>query len=204
MIDMLYNFNRFEQQLKFESEHDFYFIQVIKRNKDQKDDIGKNSIVIKDFFINSIRDYKDKKSKMQDLADENNARVMGRLNVRNYEKLSLKMMKLMVEYIESKTYIGMNNMLAKVAGQYHSDPNKKWLLDFDEPFDQDKYNNLDLILHGIEPRDFNTKVIGHFPSPNGYHVITRPFNLKKFKETEYGNIDVHKDNPVNIYVPETI
>jgi len=36
------------------------------------------------------------------------------------------------------------------------------------------------------------------PTKSGVHIITRPFNLKKFKE-KYPNVDVHKDNPTILY-----
>jgi len=38
------------------------------------------------------------------------------------------------------------------------------------------------------------------PTKNGYHLITRSFNMKVFSE-KYPNIDVHKDNMTILYCP---
>lgn len=35
---------------------------------------------------------------------------------------------------------------------------------------------------------------------NFEQVITSPFNLKEFKK-KYPELDVHKNNPTNIYIP---
>jgi hypothetical protein len=37
------------------------------------------------------------------------------------------------------------------------------------------------------------------PTKSGIHIITRPFNLKNFKE-KYPDVDVHKDNMVILYL----
>jgi len=42
------------------------------------------------------------------------------------------------------------------------------------------------------------------PTKNGYHMITRPFNLSKFKLLINDldvRLDVHKDNPTILYCP---
>jgi hypothetical protein len=36
------------------------------------------------------------------------------------------------------------------------------------------------------------------PTKNGVHIITRPFNLQKFKGFHPG-MDVHKENPTLLY-----
>ena len=51
----------------------------------------------------------------------------------------------------------------------------------------------------IEP--FGQKVVACLPTKNGYHLITNPFRLDKFKEM-YPNIDIHKNNPTLLYFNE--
>jgi len=43
------------------------------------------------------------------------------------------------------------------------------------------------------------KVIDLIPSKSGYHLITNPFNLAKFKKLY--PVDVQKDAPTNLYIP---
>lgn len=46
-------------------------------------------------------------------------------------------------------------------------------------------------------------LIDEIPTVNGYHLITKPFNLQKFKEI-FPYIDVHKNNPTLLYFPQPL
>lgn len=46
-------------------------------------------------------------------------------------------------------------------------------------------------------------LFAEIPTMNGCHLITKPFNLQKFKE-KFPKIDVHKNNPTVLYVPNSI
>ena len=46
--------------------------------------------------------------------------------------------------------------------------------------------------------DFNSKINATIPTKNGWHLITKPFNLQQFKE-KYPDIDVQKNNPTLLY-----
>ena len=40
----------------------------------------------------------------------------------------------------------------------------------------------------------------HLETKNGSHLIVKPFNIQTFKYI-YPEIEVHKDNPTNLYIP---
>ena len=44
------------------------------------------------------------------------------------------------------------------------------------------------------------KIYKKLTTKNGIHIITCSFNLQKFKQ-DYPEIEVHKDNPINLYIP---
>jgi len=50
---------------------------------------------------------------------------------------------------------------------------------------------------------YNSKIYTQIPTKNGYHIITKPFNLKQFKD-KYPDIDVHKNNPTILYIPKSL
>lgn len=50
-------------------------------------------------------------------------------------------------------------------------------------------NNLENILDIID-----------FPNENGFHLITKPFNMEEFRAL-HPTIDIHKDNPSILYIP---
>ena len=71
----------------------------------------------------------------------------------------------------------------------------KWL---DEYFEQDLNNG----FHGKTTRMFY--LTAEIPTKNGIHlIIERPFNLQQFR-TDFLNIDVHKNNPTILYIPESL
>jgi len=37
-------------------------------------------------------------------------------------------------------------------------------------------------------------------SKSGLHIITTPFNISEFNK-KYTDIEIHKDNPTNLYIP---
>jgi len=53
-------------------------------------------------------------------------------------------------------------------------------------------------IERIKP--IGNKLIDIIPSKNGYHVITSPFDVSEFSKS-FPNIDIHKDNPTNLYIP---
>ena len=55
---------------------------------------------------------------------------------------------------------------------------------------------IEIEINTIEPK--GDKILAVIPTLNGVHLITKPFNLQKFKEL-YPLIDVHKNNPTLLY-----
>jgi hypothetical protein len=112
-----------------------------------------------------------------------------------------------------KLALTQNNKAIKTAfdsvcGEFHSDTDKKWIVDVDfKDLDDREFfsgeNNISNIISTLTDLQLETEkepMIEILPTKNGVHIITRPFNLKKFRETFFG-IDVHKDNPSILYCP---
>jgi hypothetical protein len=91
-----------------------------------------------------------------------------------------------------------SSLFNTVCGETHSEKDKKWIIDIDDMFNDDQYLDLVNFLHDLEP--IGGKVITNLSSKNGFHIITTPFNMQKFKDT-HPTIDVHKNNPTNLYIP---
>ena len=49
-------------------------------------------------------------------------------------------------------------------------------------------------------RPIGQKVISIVPTKSGVHLISKPFDLQEFTK-KYPHIDIHKDNPTNLYIP---
>ena len=75
---MINNFDLIKPMLKFESEDDFYFIQILQRKKDNPEGVnGSNnsSRLVKGYYIKSIEHLDAFKDEMIFFANHFNARV---------------------------------------------------------------------------------------------------------------------------------
>ena len=68
--------------LQFDSEDDFYFLQILQRKKENPQ-LGSNSRVIKNYYITSQQHLLDKYEEIKKLCEVFNARASIRLNRRS-------------------------------------------------------------------------------------------------------------------------
>lgn len=182
--------------LKFESKDDFYYLQILQRKKENPQ-LGSNSRVIKNYYIISEEYLLDRYDEIKKLCEIFNARAMIRLNKRSFEKVGFKCMTNLANTMANKEYSFLKASYDRACGLGHNDNEKKWILDIDiinEEFDRE----VQLFINNVIPA--GGKILGNFKSKNGHHLITKPFNLQEFSQ-KYPEIEVHKDNPTNLYIP---
>lgn len=192
---MVNNSEKIREMLSFE-DNDFYFVEVIKRRKDNPG-LNRSEKVIRNYYIDSFESYDKIIPDLINVCKENTARAYIRVNKRNYEDLSLKILKRLADYISNKNYKAIRNVFDSVAGEFHSDKDKKWIVDIDwnEMFEYGNVGFTQLKLDLVELQDEAKKIamVVEMPTMNGCHIVTRPFNLMKFRKL-YPTIDIHKDN----------
>lgn len=202
---MVDNFKQIKALLNFE-EGKFYFLQVILRKKDFKEGLkvngtNNNSRLIKAYFIDSLEYLEYIEPEVKELCKIFNARAMIHLQKRDYEKIAFRALKLLTDNLINRNYHKIHKVYTSACGKFGSGQ-KYWIVDIDkEDIDRLSYtwfDDISIDLYNIQP--IGSKVIDIIPSKSGQHIITKPFNLNKFKEI-YPDIDVHKNNPVNIYIP---
>jgi hypothetical protein len=201
---MVNNFNLIRKFLDFSNPDTYYFLQILKRRKDNPM-LEKDMKVIGDYYIYSMEQFNKMESEIIDTCISHNARAYFRLNKRSSKKTAMQMLKRLTDLIVSENYKSVKNVFSSVSGEYHSDKDKKWIVDIDE-FDQTKLGQT-LKTHAIYQfieklqRDTGKEpMMEIIPTKNGVHIITRPFNLQTFKKI-YPNINIHKDNPTILFCP---
>jgi hypothetical protein len=188
--------------LEFPEKTSFYFLQVLKRRKDNPD-LGKDMKHIADYYIYSLEQFDELKPRIIAQCDVENARAYFRINRRDAKKVAMQVLKRTVDYIMSEDYRAVKNAFASCAGEFHSDPDKKWIVDVDwkdisEGLDRDEYlNTLMSDVQELVQETGRDDTLYTIPTKNGIHVVCRPFNLKKFSDVY--DVDVHKDNPTILY-----
>lgn len=194
---MIDNFDQIKKLLKFENENEFYFIQVIQRKKEHEF-LGKNNRLIKAYYIYSLENLEKYKSEMILLANTFNARVYIHFNRRNAKMIALEMMEDLAHSIKSNQFY-LGKIYNTVCGRHHSDKDKTWIVDVDNK-NVLFLAEIENFLRKIEPNLGDSKVLAYIETKNGYHIITNPFNSKKFSE-EFKEIEIHKNNPTILYIP---
>lgn len=190
---MINNFEIIKEMLSFESKDDFYFLQVLQRKKENPQ-LGSNSRVIKTYTIYSLEFFEKIEDEVIKLCEVFNARAMIDLNKRSYEKTAFKTLENIAGIMSNRHFDKVNNAYNSACGQGHNDSQKKWILDIDEVVDFDYVFNLNEYIEKL-----GGKTLTRIPSKNGSHIITTPFRLDLFKK-EYPEIEVHKNNPTNLYI----
>lgn len=190
---MIDNFSIIEPLLKFNSEDDFYFVQILKRKKEHKE-LGSNSYVVKTYFIKSLEDLEFHKPEMICLADFHDARVYINLNKRSFEKMAFHSLKKISDIIMNKDYKSVRSAYNSVCGLYSEKDDKSWIIDIDDV----NYNQFEFLSYVQELEPFGDKFIAKIPTKNGYHLIVKPFNLTWISSRF--NFEIHKNNPTILYI----
>lgn len=197
---MVNNFELIYPLLHFDSDDDFYFVQILQRKKDNPGGIhGSNNSnrLIKAYYITSVEKLKSLEDEIITFANHFNARVGINLNKRGFYKTAFHTMQTIANQMSNKDFKSVRSAYNTACGVCNSDDDKLWILDID-----DKERNIDDILFFINTacRPDGNKLVTIIPSKQGCHLITKPFELNIFKQT-FSDIEVHKNNPTNLYIP---
>lgn len=202
---MIDNTEKIRELLKFPNEHSFYFVEIMRRRKENPEML-KHAEIVKDFYVTSLKGFDSQVLKMKDYCNKFNARAYFRLNVRDARKIALQCNKRLAELMITEDWKALKNMYASVVGEFHSDPDKTWVVDLDKDGDteEDKLNfltNFAILEHKFRNEEV---FVTSLDTKNGVHLITKPFRLDTFREWAAASeisVDVHKDNPTILYQP---
>ncbi|MBU1173190.1 MAG: hypothetical protein KKD44_26800 [Proteobacteria bacterium] len=198
---MMDNFHKLPNLLTFESEDDFYYLQILQR-KSEHPELGSNSKVIRNYFINSIEYLNSHESEIKAICDTLNARACLRLNKRSYRRVAFKTMVNLANTMANNTFNHCYRVYDKTCGQGHNHKPARWIVDIDTKMNKRELNEIVLFIdRKCDPiKKEYTKFVTVLDSKKGYHLIMHPFNVMQFKQL-YPEIEIHKDNPSNCYIP---
>lgn len=194
------NFELFKQIMKFNSEDEFYFLQIVIRRKDGHTEQGINgdnkNRLIKFYTIKSIADLNFLEEEIKMLCKCFNARAYIHPTKRSFKEVADEALRCTTSiYLENQA--GLKSVYSTACGKSYIKSDKKFVVDLDDEY-ANKVNEIaEYIEDFCEPID-KLKIQYIVPTAHGVHLITLPFNLAKFN-ARYPNIDVHKNNPTLLY-----
>jgi len=190
--------------LEFPHKDCFYFCQILQRKVDHKGEMlggsNNNSRLIKGYYITSIDKLEKQWEEMVKLAEVFNARVMINLNPRNFRKAGFHLLQKIANSMSNDDFFNLHKAYNSVCGEYHSEIDKRWLLDVDKE-DMDKVEEITKFVEYLQSSITNKpyKILAKIPSKSGVHIISHPFNKKLFEEN-YPQIALHCNNPTNLLI----
>lgn len=204
---MINNFKLIESLLSFDNPDLFYHVQIIRRGKDHPTLASANR-TIKTYYVDNAEYLHKHIQEIIDLCEYFKARAYINLSPKSYKKCTLQCISDMASRAKDGDFKKIHKCWNSVVGFIKSsDPH--WVIDVDGPTDG---TISEFIEYECEPihyhmegsnKVYDSKIYDYIPTKNGYHIITKPFNLQQFKE-QYPNIDVHKNNPTILYIPKSL
>lgn len=177
---------------------DFFFVQVIQRNKECN--VNSKGNIIKDYHFFDKETFLSKKKEIITLCKAFNARAYFWVNPRSCKEIQYGIIKEALEALELGTH-KLFKCVSKAIGKKRCNKYKsKWIMDFDTK-DWSLINKYLEIVYKCRPD--GVKVNTFIKTVNGIHIISDPFDLEQFKQNvaiaKLDNIDIHRDNPTLLY-----
>lgn len=197
---LINNFDLIKDNLIFNDDL-FYFIQIIKRRKDQNAPMKKDSRVIKLYFIDSLETFDLCKEEIIMLCNTFNARAYIHMTPRSMKAVTGYCAKELINSMIEGDYKRFKNIVGSACGDTFVSKQKTFLVDIDTKNEKIIKKIMECINEECKPSIYNTginKIIEIIPTLNGYHLICKPFDISDFKK-QYPEIDIHKNNPTLLY-----
>jgi len=192
---MINNFQQIKNLLEFTSSDDYYFVQILMRSKDHEN-LGSNNRLIKTYSIKSKEALDKYESEIKTLCETFKARAYIHLTKRSFKKVAFLMMKELCDRITNDQCPEISRIFNTASGNFIGS-NKTWVVDVDVKDMELVKDIIKFINNDCEPA--GNKCIDIINTPNGYHIISDPFNVHHFL-CRYTGIDIHKNNPTILYV----
>lgn len=202
---MLDNLELIKPLLNFSEPGDFYMLYVFKRKKDQPEgerDNHQSVRTIKSYCIESL-DHLDRRwAEIKQLCEMFKARAYIHVQKQNHHDVSLNMLATLAERIRDGVQ-NQKGLFDSVVGQIKTQE-KRWVVDVDTK-DEITAHRVAHIIDGLRPE--GPKIEAVIPTKNGYHFITKRFDVLEFerKLCQYGEVPgIQKKNPTLLYYPDSL
>lgn len=206
---MIDNINIIKPLLNFEEKGDFYMLYVFKRKKDQPEgerDNHQSVRTIKTYCIESIDHLEKRYDEVKQLCEMFKARAYIHVQKQNHRDVSLDMLSSLAERIKNGVQ-NQKGLFDSVVGQIKTQE-KRWIIDIDnvsmDGFNHDPYQvSLREYINELQKEAGKEQGMTFIKTRSGFHIITQPFNVMKFKE-RYPEVDIQKKNPTLLYYPNSL
>ena len=199
---MINNLDIIKPLLNFTEEGDFYMLYILKRKKDQPEDERDNhqsSRTIKTYCIDSLEYLESRYDEIVQLSELFKARAYIHVQKQNHKYVALDMMILLAERIKNGQH-NQKNLFESVVGTVKRMENR-WIVDIDDKDENELAKTISVLDNWTRP--IGSKVEAVIPTKNGYHLITKRFDVEMFRKS-YPQVDIQRKNPTLLYFPNSL
>jgi hypothetical protein len=198
---MINNIDLIKPLLNFEKEGDFYMLYVFKRKKDQPEserDNHQSVRTIKSYCVDSIEYLEKRYDEIIQLCEMFKARAYIHIQKQNHKDVGMNMITEIVNRIQSGQ-INQQHVFDSVVGQIKT-KEKRWIVDLDTN-NEDEVVRMTKVINITRPEGDKIECI--IPTKNGYHFITKRFDVDMFRNV-FPHVDIQKKNPTLLYYPNSL
>lgn len=203
------NFELIREMLDFSETNTFYFVQILKRRKENPE-MPTGARVVNCYYLYSAEDLDKVKPKIVEDCTKYNARAYINLNRLDLQKVAMHTLKQIVDYVMVGDFRAVKNAYATACGSHHSEKQKRWVIDIDEDF-LDRKEEVRQIVEKLHAEIGNSyRILAEVPTRSGVHLISNPFNMEKFRKIiaerassekdSLLKVDVQKNSPTILYI----
>jgi hypothetical protein len=199
---MIDNIELIKPLLNFSEPGDFYMLYILKRKKDQPEgerDNHQSVRTIKTYCVESVEYLEKRYDEIKQLCEMFKARAYIHVQKQNHRDVSLNMMVTLAQRIQDGNH-KQQGLFDSVVGQIKTHE-KRWIVDVDT-LDAAELIGVMLAINICKPTD-EDKIITSIPTKNGFHLITKRFDVMQFSK-QYPNIDIQKKNPTLLFLPDSL
>lgn len=177
----------------------YFYLQILQRKKENPE-LGSNSRLIRAYMIDKDHSLTYYQERIIRYCNEFNARAYINLSPKSKRSTAIQMLNELANCFRQNNFNYLQRLWDSSAGK-NGAIIKHWVIDCDY---SDNVNDevIDEIINFIDQKCLpeGIKCITCIPTKNGKHIITTPFDLRRFKDA-YSDIGVHKNNPTVLYIP---
>jgi hypothetical protein len=202
---MIDNLELIKPLLNFEEKGDFYMLYVLKRKKDQPEgerDNHQSVRTIRTYCIKSIEQLEKRYDEIKMMCEMFKARAYIHVQKQNHRDVSLNMMVALAQRIQDGN-LEQQSLFDSVVGQLKT-LEKRWIVDIDTK-DEEAVTKIARLVDILRPE--GPKIEAVIPTKNGYHLITKRFDVMTFNKmmSLQGDVpDIQKKNPTLLFLPESL
>jgi hypothetical protein len=199
---MIDNIELIKPLLNFSEPGDFYYCLILKRKKDQPEgerDNHQSVRTIKTYCVESVEYLEKRYDEIKQLCEMFKARAYIHVQKQNHRDVSLNMMVALAQRIQDGNH-KQQGLFDSVVGQLKT-YEKKWIVDVDT-LDAAELIGVILSINLCNPTD-DDKIITTIPTKNGFHLITKRFDVMQFSK-QYPDIQIQKKNPTLLFLPNSL